>query len=37
MKTFKVFFAIVLLGAFGVTTTAQTTTKAPVQQKDRDI
>lgn len=33
MKTFKVFFAIVLLGAFGVATTAQTTTKAPVQKK----
>jgi hypothetical protein len=33
MKTFKLFFAIVLLGAFGMTTTAQTTTNAPVQQK----
>jgi mercuric ion binding protein len=33
MKTIKMIFTIVLLTAFGITTTAQTTTKTTVQQK----
>jgi len=33
MKTVKLFLAIVLLAAFGVTTSAQTTTKSTAQQK----
>lgn len=33
MKTIKMIFAIVLLAAFGMTTTAQTTTKTTAQQK----
>jgi periplasmic mercuric ion binding protein len=33
MKTFRTIFAIVLLAAFGVTSSAQTTTKTTGQQK----
>jgi copper chaperone CopZ len=33
MKTAKLFLAVVLLGAFGVTSSAQTVTNAAVQQK----
>jgi hypothetical protein len=35
MKTVKLFLAIVISGAFGVTSSAQTTAKSTTQQKTR--